>query len=208
MTKNNGIKRRVLRDDVVEHIVDSILNRTLKPGDRIVETRISRDLNVSQGAVREAIRDLSARGLVETEPYKGSRVKVLSERERADYMALRRELEQIAINWGYEMNAINISELHDIVNTMCEGAECRNINVARREDLRFHRRIIEFSQNSSLIRSWEALANEYWTYVMAEREFHGYDAVNDHAREHRMIIEAIESGDAKLMKKRLQDHFS
>ncbi len=207
MTINEGIKRRVLRDDVVEHIVDSILNESLKPGDKIVETRISRELNVSQGAVREAIRDLTARGFVETEPYKGSRVKVLSEDDMADYLAVRRELEPIAISWGHKMNAIDLDELYSIVEVMSEGVSCRDIDVVRKADLQFHRKLVQFSGNNSLIRSWEALANDYWIYTIAKKEFNRNGDMSNHAEEHRQIVEAIATGNEELMKARMQEHF-
>ncbi len=207
MTTNEGLKRRVLRDDVVEHIVDCILNGALKPGDKIVETRISRDLHVSQGAVREAIRDLTARGFVETEPYKGSRVRVLSANDMQEYYAVRRELEPIAVSWGYKINAINLDELYGIVESMHAGAVSMDVDVVRKADLEFHRKIMEFSGNSSLIRSWEALANDYWIYTIASREFDKNNDMSNHAKEHQFIVEAIESGDIALMKERLQKHF-
>lgn len=207
MTTNEGLKRRVLRDDVVEHIVDSIMNGALKPGDKIVETRISRDLHVSQGAVREAIRDLTARGFVETEPYKGSRVRVLSASDMQEYYAVRRELEPIAISWGYKINAINLDELYGIVESMHGGALSRDVDVVRKADLEFHRKIMEFSGNNSLIRSWEALANDYWIFTIASREFGENNDMSNHAKEHQLIVEAIEVGDMELMKDRLQRHF-
>ncbi|CCO25382.1 GntR family transcriptional regulator [Maridesulfovibrio hydrothermalis] len=207
MTTNEGLKRRVLRDDVVEHIVDSILNGALKPGDKIVETRISRELHVSQGAVREAIRDLTARGFVETEAYKGSRVRVLSAEDMQEYFAVRRELEPIAVSWAYKLNAINIEELYAIVDTMNEGVLNRDVDVVRKADLEFHRKIIEFSGNSSLVRSWEALANDYWIYTIASKEFSENKDMSGHAQDHKRIVEAIDSGDLDLMKDRLQSHF-
>lgn len=207
MTMNEGIKRRVLRDDVVEHIVDSILNETLKPGDKIVETRISRELNVSQGAVREAIRDLTARGFVETEPYKGSRVRTLSEDDMADYLAVRRELEPIAVIWGMKIKSIGLQELDSIVDTMSEGVKCRDLDTIRKSDLQFHRSLVHFSGNNSLIRSWEALANDYWIYTIAKREFGKNGDISNHAQEHRLIVDAIKSGDLELVKSRIHNHF-
>ncbi|WP_432735408.1 GntR family transcriptional regulator [Maridesulfovibrio sp. FT414] len=207
MAGNEVLKRRVLRDDVVEHIVSGILNGEFKPGDKVVETRISRELNVSQGAVREAIRDLTARGFVETEPYKGSRVKILSESDLADYLAVRRELEPLAVSWGCRMNAIDLKELHDIVDTMSEGVKRKDINVIRKADLEFHRRMVQFSGNDFLVRSWEALANDYWIYTIAERLFSENNDFSCHAEDHRRIVEAIESGDLALMRDRLQNHF-
>ena len=48
------LKRRVLRDDVAEYLMESILKGELNPGDKIVESKLARELSISQGAVREA----------------------------------------------------------------------------------------------------------------------------------------------------------
>ncbi|WP_320005879.1 GntR family transcriptional regulator [Maridesulfovibrio sp.] len=208
MVANAGLKRRVLRDDVVEHVVDCILSGYLKPGDKIVETRISRELQVSQGAVREAIRDLTARGFVETEPYKGSRVKVLSSGELYEYYAVRGELEPLALGWGFELHKIEINHLEESVEKMLSGIARRDLTAIGLADLEFHRTIVECSGNSSLVRSWEALANDYWIFTLAKKNFEDGMDLTAHANEHKLIVEAIGSGDIELMKGKLRDHFT
>ncbi|WP_320170727.1 GntR family transcriptional regulator [Maridesulfovibrio sp.] len=207
MNNNAGIKRRVLRDDVVEHIVNCILTGNLKPGAKIVETRISRELNVSQGAVREAIRDLTAKGFVEAEPYKGSRVKVFSEKEMYDYIAVRREIEPIAVGWALQRNSIDVADLYSVVEIMKSGVAKRDIDVIRKSDIEFHRRIVRSSGNNSLIRAWEILSNDYWVYTLAERKIHLNSGLSDYAEKHEYIVAAIETGDIDLTKERLRQHF-
>lgn len=208
MTTTIGLKRRVLRDDVVEHIVGSILKGFLKPGDKIVETRISRELQVSQGAVREAIRDLTARGYVETEPYKGSRVKVLSSGELRDYFAVRSELEPLALGWGVELESIDAEALQAAVVAMFEAVERKDMAAVGQADLDFHRTIMECCGNGSLVRSWEALANDYWIFTLAKQHFEEGVDLNAHAQEHKEILDAVNSGDLELMKSRLRNHFA
>lgn len=73
-------QRKVFRKEIRSAIRDAIFEGELRPGDKIIETFWARELGVSQGPVREAIRDLEAQGLVETVPFKGSRVRTLTER--------------------------------------------------------------------------------------------------------------------------------
>ncbi|TIH16527.1 GntR family transcriptional regulator [Marinifilum sp. JC120] len=208
MVASVGLKRRVLRDDVVEHIVGSILKGFLKPGDKIIETRISRELQVSQGAVREAIRDLTARGFVETEPYKGSRVKVLSSGELYEYYAVRGELEPLALGWGFELNRIDAEALMSSVESMVAGVELKDMAAVGQADLDFHRTIMECSGNGSLVRSWEALANDYWMFTLAKQHIENGVDLSVHAQEHKEIVDAVNAGDLELMKDRLKNHFS
>ena len=208
MVSSVGLKRRVLRDDVVEHIVGSILKGHLKPGDKIIETRISRELQVSQGAVREAIRDLTARGFVETEPYKGSRVKVLSSDELYDYFAVRSELEPLALSWGYELNRIDVESLMTSVESMFDGVERKDMAALGQADLDFHRTIVECSGNGSLVRSWEALANDYWMFTLVKQHLEDGVDLSEHAQEHKEIVDAVKARDLELMKELLRNHYS
>ncbi|WP_421902945.1 GntR family transcriptional regulator [Maridesulfovibrio sp.] len=208
MVSSVGLKRRVLRDDVVEHIVSSILKGHLKPGDKIIETRISRELQVSQGAVREAIRDLTARGFVETEPYKGSRVKVLSSDELYDYFAVRSELEPLALSWGYELDRIDVESLMTSVESMFDGVERKDMAALGQADLDFHRTIVECSGNGSLVRSWEALANDYWMFTLVKQHLEDGVDMSEHAQEHKEIVDAVKARDLELMKELLRNHYS
>ena len=65
-------QRTVFREEIRSAIREAIFAGELHPGDKIIETFWARELGVSQGPVREAIRDLEAQGLVETVPFKGS----------------------------------------------------------------------------------------------------------------------------------------
>ena len=76
--------RKVFREEIRNAIRDAIFAGELKPGDRIIETFWAKELGVSQGPVREAIRDLEAVGLVETVPFKGSRVRLMTEKDIQD----------------------------------------------------------------------------------------------------------------------------
>jgi DNA-binding transcriptional MocR family regulator len=51
------VKRQVLRDEVREAIISAILTGEFQPGDRIVESRVARELGVSQATIREALRE-------------------------------------------------------------------------------------------------------------------------------------------------------
>lgn len=83
-----------LADQIAEHVQRQIVSGVLKAGDRIAEARITRELNVSRGPVREALRVLSRRHLVDLLPRKGARV---SEFGPADVIALY-DLQETLLN--------------------------------------------------------------------------------------------------------------
>ena len=59
--QQNG-HRKVFREEIRNTIREAIFKGELHPGDRIIETYWAKEMGVSQGPVREAIRDLEAIG--------------------------------------------------------------------------------------------------------------------------------------------------
>ena len=62
------MRRGNLADEVADHIRDSILTGRLRPGTRIDQDAIARDMGVSRLPVREALISLDQEGLVRTLP--------------------------------------------------------------------------------------------------------------------------------------------
>lgn len=63
---------------IARHIGDQIIQGKLKPGERIIEDKLAREMGVSRAPLREAVRALEKDGLVELIPRRGIRVTVLT----------------------------------------------------------------------------------------------------------------------------------
>jgi DNA-binding GntR family transcriptional regulator len=87
------INRSILSDQVKDYLLEAILAGDFVPGSRIVETKVARDLGISQGPVREALRDLEALGVIDRTPYQGARVRQPSKAELLEAYGIRAELE-------------------------------------------------------------------------------------------------------------------
>ena len=75
-----GFKASVnLSDQIRDHISERIITMQLKPGERVLEAKLSEELGVSRGPIREALRILEKDMLVELIPRKGARVTGLTE---------------------------------------------------------------------------------------------------------------------------------
>jgi DNA-binding GntR family transcriptional regulator len=68
-----------LSEQIAEHIMEKIIRMEIRPGERIMETNIADELNVSRSPIREALRILEKNRLVELIPRRGARVTELSE---------------------------------------------------------------------------------------------------------------------------------
>jgi DNA-binding GntR family transcriptional regulator len=73
-------------DRVVNHITAGVLAGRYVPGQRLVESDLTRTLRVSRGPVREAFRRLDALGILSRTMHRGACVRTLSRSEAVDLM--------------------------------------------------------------------------------------------------------------------------
>jgi DNA-binding GntR family transcriptional regulator len=71
-------------DIVVNAIVSGVRAGRLVPGQRLVEADLTRNLGVSRGPVREALKRLAAEGVVTINPHRGAYIRALSRDEVRD----------------------------------------------------------------------------------------------------------------------------
>ena len=67
-----------LAEQIAQYVAEKIIQLELKPGERVLETKISEEFGVSRGPVREALRILEKNRLVELIPRRGARVTEMS----------------------------------------------------------------------------------------------------------------------------------
>ena len=85
-----------MRREIRTYIQRQIAQGVYRPGDRIVETQLAREMNVSQAPVREALLELAAMGLVEERPYSGTFVRHLKASDIEDIYNTRAFLDEYA----------------------------------------------------------------------------------------------------------------
>jgi DNA-binding GntR family transcriptional regulator len=81
---------------IVARIRDDILTRRVAPGERLVESDLTRRFDVSRGPIREALRRLAAEGFIEHAPNRGAVVRRLSAKDVEELFQIRAELEALA----------------------------------------------------------------------------------------------------------------
>jgi DNA-binding GntR family transcriptional regulator len=174
-----NVARTVLREQIKEILLERILRGELEPGERLVETRLARELGTSQAPVREALRDLQLLRLVESEPFRGARVRAVDD--------------ELAAREAAKRSGGDVVSLERELNAMRSAAAAGDWRTQIAHDLAFHREMIELAGNEPLLQSWLVLGVEvstafatYWTF---------WNQL-DLAEFHVPIVEAIRAGDS------------
>ena len=91
-----GRRKGTMRREIRTYIQDQIARGVYRPGDRIVETQLAREMNVSQAPVREAVLEMVSQGLLEERPYSGHFVRDMGPAEVEDIYNIRAVVEEYA----------------------------------------------------------------------------------------------------------------
>jgi DNA-binding GntR family transcriptional regulator len=90
------VKRPNLRNFLVSHLFNAVLQGILPPGSRIIEGKLARELGVAQGTLREALQELEHQGLVRRFERRGTFVTKLTLKDVEDIYVVRLALEPLA----------------------------------------------------------------------------------------------------------------
>lgn len=199
------IVRNVLSDQVKDYLLTAILAGEFPPGSRIVETRVARHLGVSQGPVREALRDLEALGVIDTTPYQGARVRQPQKAELLEAYDVRAVLESFGARLAIpRLSDADLLELDGYVASMQAAAQAGDEDEQSRADVAFHSRILAITGNGMLQRLWrylEPVSRTHITYILP-----GVDA-DMISGLHLPITEALRARDPALAEHAIHEHF-
>jgi DNA-binding GntR family transcriptional regulator len=146
-------QRAPVPDRIAGTIRDMIVAGELAPGDRVVESRLARQIGVGQPTVREALVQLEHQGLVSRIANQGCIVTRLTRTEISQMLRVRAELESLAVELAVECaDESDVRKLFDFTTLMKTAADARDIQGFFGLDVQFHETLWRLSGNSLLPR--------------------------------------------------------
>ncbi|MBC7997134.1 MAG: GntR family transcriptional regulator [Leptolyngbya sp.] len=188
-------KRASTREQITQFLLERILDGTYKPGERLIEMQIANELNTSQAPVRESLRYLEAMRLVVTEPYKGTRVREVSNRELEESSQVRVALEELGAELAGQHMKGQVERLEIEARLFMKAAKDKDVRAYSQHDIEFHRIIIEASGNQLLLSIWETVVLENRFLRTLNRI--GKDQLTEFGEAHLPVIDALRDGDGK-----------
>ena len=95
-------KRETLKSQVYEYLKENIIYGNIKPGDRLIEEKISEELQVSRSPIREAVRMLEKDGLLSVNKSGGVTVVEPTIEDYRNLYECRVEIESLAAYYAAE----------------------------------------------------------------------------------------------------------
>lgn len=199
--------RPVLRDEIARDLATAIISGDPRPGERLVEGRIARELGVSQAPVREALQRLREAGLVVYEPRRGHTVWTPSADDRRNLHEMRMALEPAAIELAVaRFRAEDAAPLEALIEQMAE-AEARGDAVMNSGfDMEFHERICALSGNPYLLEARQRISLRIRVMHLLVTRDPSHLGGGNTPRKHRVLLDALRSGDPVAARREMIDH--
>jgi len=196
-----------LSTELTDTLRDAIITGGIKQGSKLSETKLAKELDVSRGPLREAIRRLEGMNLIQHVPQQGARVVTLSKALILQIYDAREALESKAVALAAEkMTSQEIDGLHRLIDAQSKQMrENSGAFVPAESDYAFHEMLARGGKNKIIER---ALIHELYNLIKMFRyqnEFANTSSTNSLV-EHRQVVYAIEQRDPVLAEVTMRRH--
>jgi len=204
MTEQTGTLFRTAQEHAYHYLRVRILSGELASGQRINLDLIAKALGVSRMPVRDALRQLSAEGLVTIYPRRGVSVTSLAAVDVLDLFEMRSELEGLAVRRALpSIQQGDIEQLEKMADDM-EAVEKQPMVWLPRHDA-FHDYLCTKAGSPRLVAQIRNFRQSVEPYIRLFLTL--YDAEMPGA-EHRGLIDAIKLGDAPAAEGAMREHIT
>jgi DNA-binding GntR family transcriptional regulator len=174
------LDQRNLPERVAELLLTRVTTGAISIGSRIAELPLSKELGISRSTLREGLRLLEARGIVQSLPQKGSYVRRCDQRSIGTIYATREALELRAFELLIESDRLPtlLTRLINIAEAMREDSN-RAKAILNKLDIEFHTTIIEAADDFVLSSIWGAI-KDHLTVIFSLERADGAEYASDH----------------------------
>ncbi len=192
-------------DKVYKYIKKSIVSGLWKPGERIIQETITKQLNISRSPVRDALQRLSSEGLVVITPFRGAEVFELSKTGLNDLYDLRILLEAFAAEKSLpsitKKDILTLERLNsEFAINDADTYKCMQFDRA------FHALLCKATKETY---TGELLENLWDKCDLYKSIYYSQDGnVEKTVHEHNQIIQAFKANDKEAVKDALSGHLT
>ncbi len=212
MEQKENFAPKSLKSSVVEYLRERIFLEDYVGGDRIVESKVAEDLDISRAPVREALKELENEGLVETIPRKGTFVVEFSQEEFQELFDIRVMLEERVFRILIKNNLLSEEDydyLYKLVDEMVEIAcsdkdDNKKIAEVNKKDIEFHSFLWCKSKSKWTNRLLTTLYYQLQLAMLIDAKKE--ENLREASLKHKDILRCLKNESVKETKKAVIDH--
>jgi len=186
-------KPTTLSVEIARHLREAIIRGALTAGEKVNESKLTRELSLSRSPVREALRILEAEGLVTLEPHRGAHVRAVSEADLEEIFDVRLMIESHGLRRDlHRLTPEAIAPLRRAVEDARAALAAADLEGWHQASLRFHDGLVALAANRHLTRLHEELKTSLHRYQISVIGPSGEP--ERFQVEHDAILDALEQG--------------
>ena len=183
----------------------SILRGQLTPNTRLVELNLAAEFGVSRTPVREALKRLSAEGLVTADSSRGMVVRGLTFREVEEIYEVREVLDGLATRLAARrISPEELAKLRLLLQAMHEHIESGQREALVQANVKFHDIIVQAARNDWLALTMRGITD--FIHRFSHVSYSNLERNRAVLAEHGAIIEALERGDGESAEQLAREH--
>jgi DNA-binding GntR family transcriptional regulator len=183
-----------------------IISGDLRPGERLIEERLTERFGVSRPPLREALRILEQDGLVQRLPRRGAIVTPLSADDVREIYSLRWALERLALELSVPVDDLDqLQPLRDAIASMRAAPDREALLEA---NWRFHFALVSLPGHRRLLATYRSLLSQLQLCMAMNLRFREQVIADpaDSALRHERLLKLIEVGDVPAVLREIETH--
>jgi GntR family transcriptional regulator, rspAB operon transcriptional repressor len=194
-----------LRKKVLNYLREKILSGALNPDDRLIETRIAKEIGVSRTPVREALHSLEQERLVKAIPRVGYVVTRMQKEEVEEICEIRVAIEGLAIKRAIERAQKQlVKDMRKNILRQRSELSKGNLRAYVELDAQFHEVSAVLSGSSRLIDMTQMLRRHMLRFRI--QSLYIIETALKSFKGHERILDAVEKSDPKSAVTFLEQH--
>lgn len=190
---------------VRSEIVAMLDRGEISPGERLLEARLARRLNVGRNIAREALRALEQIGIVRIVPNRGAELRKLSMEDALELYDLRAGLARTAARLATKrINRIQLEEMQELQRQLQLAVNHDDALLYNTINHRFHEIVFQGARNKRLT-SYNSMVEDELRLFLS-RSFYSASAFASSWEEHQHVVDAMIDGDEKRASDAFENH--
>ena len=206
LSQDGALRPPTMAEAALERLREAIILGELTPGTPLRLEDLARSLGMSISPIREAVRQLEARGLAEHVPHHGAKVVALEIEELRELFSIRLALESMAVRRAAELfRAQDERTARSYLAELDTARRGRDARAAVRAHTAFHFTLYEAARSAALLRlirpAWDS-CERYRPVLLGT----GGSPQDRHAELDRELLDACAARDPERAAAALHDH--